>query len=141
MNKFMFCPCCLHSICIPSKFECFICLESKRNKFMPMGDNLFAAKLKYLQRGSGCCKKKRKKVDKVDIIKNPSSPIFFSLKQGILIRNYLGNPIKMVPMLYNDDFWHKLVVFIVKKVNGKEVDIFSFSFFILKLLSFLNEKR
>ena len=120
MNKFMFCPCCLHSICIPSKFECFIYLESKRNKFMPMGDNLFAAKLKYLQRGSGCCKKKRKKVDKVDIIKNPSFPIFFSLKEGILIRNYLGNPIKMVLMLYNDDFWHKLVVFIVKKVNGKK---------------------
>ena len=65
-------------------------------------------------------KKKRKKVDKVDIIKNPSSPIFFSLKEGILIRNYLGNPIRMVPMLYNDDFWHKLVVFIVKKINRKK---------------------
>ena len=81
---------------------------------MPMGDNLFAVKLKYLHRVSGCCKKKEEKVDKVDIIKNPSFPIFFLLKEGILIRNYLGNPIKMVPMLYNDDFWHKLVVFIVK---------------------------
>ena len=77
MNKFMFCPCCLHSICIPSKFERFIYLESKKNKFMPMGDNLFAAKLKYLQRGSGCYKKKRKKVDKVDIIKIHPFQFFF----------------------------------------------------------------
>ena len=104
MNKFIFCTPSLHSICIPTKFECFICLESKRNKFMPMGDNLFAAKLKNMQRGSGCYKKKGKKVEKFDMIKNPPSPIFFSLKEGILIRNYLGNPIKMVPMLYNNNF-------------------------------------
>ena len=71
---------------------------------MPMEDNLFAAKLKNMQRGSGCCKKKGEKVEKLDMIKNPPSPIFFSLKEGILIRNYLGNPIKMVPMLYNNDF-------------------------------------
>ena len=33
-----------------------------KNKFMPLDEQLFAAKLKYLQRGSGCCKKKRKKL-------------------------------------------------------------------------------
>lgn len=49
---------------------------------MPMGDNLFAAKLIYLHKGSGCCKKKRKKVDKVDIIKNPSFLIFFFIERG-----------------------------------------------------------
>ena len=49
---------------------------------MPMGDNLFAAKLKNMQRGSGCCKKKGKKVDKIDMMKNPPPPIFFSLKRG-----------------------------------------------------------
>ena len=58
----MFCPLRLHSISIPRKFDFFIYIESKRNKFMPMGDSLYAAKLKYLQRGSGCCKKKRKKL-------------------------------------------------------------------------------
>ena len=89
-----------------------------------MGDNLFAAKLKNMQRGSGCCKKKGEKVEKLDMIKNPPSPIFFSLKEGILIRKYLGNPIKIVPMLYNDDFLHKLIVFIVKKVNEEEIVIF-----------------
>ena len=36
---------------------------------------------------------------------------------GISIRNYLRNPIKMVPMLYNDDFRRKLVVFVEKKVK------------------------
>ena len=117
-------------ICIPSKFECFICLESKRNKFMPMGDNLFAAKLKNMQRGSGCCKKKGEKVEKLDMIKNPPSPIFFSLKEGILIRNYPGNPIKMVPMLYNN----KLVVFVVKKVKWKKSCYFLSPFSILKSL-------
>ena len=85
-------------------------------------------------------KKKRKKVDKIDMIKNPSSPIFFSLKESILIRNYLGNPIKMVPMLYNDDFWHKLVVFIVKKLMEKS-SYFLSPFSTLKSLSIINGKR
>ena len=31
---------------------------------------------------------------------------------------------KMVPMLYNNNFWHKLVVFVVRKVNEKESAIF-----------------
>ena len=45
------------------------------------------------------------------------------MKEGISIRNYLRNPIKMVPMLYNDDFERKLVVFVVKKV--KKTGIFN----------------
>ena len=44
---------------------------------MPLDENLFAAKLKYLQKGGGCCKKKGKKVDKIDMMKNPQPPIFF----------------------------------------------------------------
>ena len=63
---------------------------------MPLGNNLFAAKMKYLQRGGGCCKKKGKKVDKIDMVKNPPPPIFFSLKESILIRNYLRNENKAV---------------------------------------------
>ena len=43
---------------------------------MPLDENLFAAKLKYLQRGGGCCKKKEK-VDKIDMMKNPPPLIFF----------------------------------------------------------------
>ena len=43
--------------------------------------------------------------------------IFFSLEEGISIRNYLRNPIKMVPMLYNNDFRRKSVVFVMKKVK------------------------
>ena len=43
---------------------------------MPLGNNLFAAKMKYLQRGGGG-KKKGKKVDKIDMIKNPPPSIFF----------------------------------------------------------------
>ena len=46
----------------------FVCLESIRNKFMPLGKDLLAAKLNYLQRGGGCCKKKLKKVKKFDIM-------------------------------------------------------------------------
>ncbi len=42
-----------------------------RNKFIPLDEQLFAAKLKYLQGGSGC-KEKRKKVDKFDIMQTPS---------------------------------------------------------------------
>ena len=34
---------------------------------------------------------------------------------GISIRNYLRNPIKTVPKLYNKDFRRKLVVFVAKK--------------------------
>ena len=112
MNKFMFCPPCLHSICIPTKFECFICLESKRNKFMPMSDNLFAATLKNMQRGSGCCKKKRKKVEKFYITKNPPYFFFFYWKSVFRSKYTFMNPIKMVLMLYNDNFWYKLVVFV-----------------------------
>jgi len=54
---------------------------------MPLGNNQFAAKLKYLQRGGGCCKKKGKKVDKIDMMKNPLPPIFFSLKRGYFDQN------------------------------------------------------
>ena len=54
---------------------------------MPLGNNLFAAKLKYLQRGGGCCKKKGKKVDKIDMMKNPLPPIFFLLKRGYFDQN------------------------------------------------------
>ena len=119
----MICHLCIHSIHIPTQFEGFICLKSIRNKFMPLGNNLFAAKLKYLQSGGGFCKKKGKEVDKIDMIKNPLPP-FFSLKEGILIKNYLRNPKKMVPMLYNNDFWRKLGVFVEKRLNEKEVAIF-----------------
>ena len=31
------------------------------NQFMLLGDDLLAAKLKYLEGGGGCCKKKGKK--------------------------------------------------------------------------------
>ena len=48
---------------------------------MPLGNNLFAVKMKYLLRGGGCCKKKGKKVDKIDMMKNPQPPTFFSLKR------------------------------------------------------------
>ena len=61
---------------------------------MPLGNNQFAAKLKYLQRGGGCCKKKGKKVDKIDMMKNPQPPIFFFIKESILIRNDPRNPKK-----------------------------------------------
>ena len=57
---FIFCPHCIRSMCVPTKFKWFICLETIRNKFMPLGKDLLAAKLNYFQRG-GCCKKKRKK--------------------------------------------------------------------------------
>ena len=46
----------------------------------------------------------------------PNIP-FFSLEEGILIRNYLRNPIKMVLMLFNYGFRGKMVVFVVKKVK------------------------
>jgi hypothetical protein len=50
---------------------------------MPLGNNQFAAKLKYLQRGGGCCKKKGKKVDKIDMMKNPLPPIFFFVEKRV----------------------------------------------------------
>ena len=34
---FMFCPHCIQSTRVPTKFECFICLESIRIEFMPLG--------------------------------------------------------------------------------------------------------
>ena len=43
-----------------------------------------------------------------------SPPNIFSMKDGISIRNYLRNPIKMVRMLYKYDFWCELVVFVKK---------------------------
>ncbi len=77
-----------------------------------------AAKLNYLQRGGGCCKKKVKKVKKLDIVeKNRPQIFFFSMEEGISIRNYLRNSMKMVPMLYNDYFRRKMVVYVVKKVK------------------------
>ena len=112
---FMFCPHWIHSMRVPTKFKCFICLETIRNEFMPLGKDLLAAKLNYLQRG-GCCKKKWKKVKNFDIMeKNRSQIFFFLLEEGFSIRNYLRNSIKMMPMLYNSDFWRKLVVFVVKQ--------------------------
>ena len=53
-------PHCIQSMRVPTKFGCFICLESIRNEFMPLGKDLLAAKLNYLQRGGGCCKKSEK---------------------------------------------------------------------------------
>ena len=44
----------------PTEFKCFICLETIRNEFMPLGKDLLAAKLNYLQKGGGCCKKVKK---------------------------------------------------------------------------------
>ncbi len=58
------------------------------------------------------------------MIKNPPPPIFFSLKASILIRNYPRNPKKMVPMLYNNDFWGKFVDFVEKRLNEKEAAVF-----------------
>ena len=120
----MICHFCIHSIYILIQFECFICLESIRNKFMPLGNNLFAAKLKYLQRGGGCCKKRGKKLTKLIWWKIPRLQFFFHQKESILIRNYPRNPKKMVPMLYNNNFWGKLVVFVEKRLNEKEAAIF-----------------
>ena len=57
---FMFYPHCIQSMRVPVKFKWFICLETIRNKFMPLGKNLLAAKLNYLQRGGCCCKKSKK---------------------------------------------------------------------------------
>ena len=48
-------PHCLQSMRVPTKFECFICLESIRNIFMSLGKDFLAAKLNYLQSGGGCC--------------------------------------------------------------------------------------
>ena len=90
----MICHFCIHSIYILIQFECFICLESIRNKFMPLGNNLFAAKLKYLQRGGGCCKKRGKKLTKLIWWKIPYLQFFFRWKEGILIRIYPRNPKK-----------------------------------------------
>ena len=73
---------------------------------MPIGKDLLAEKLNYLQRGGYCCKKKEKKVKNFDIMeKNGPSNIFFSMKEDISIRNYLRISIKMVRMLYKYDFW------------------------------------
>ena len=57
---FMFCPHYIQSMRVPTKLECFICLESIRNEFMPLGKDLLVGKLNYLQRGGGCCKKVKK---------------------------------------------------------------------------------
>ena len=64
---------------------------------MPMGDNLFAAKLKNMQRGSGCCKKKGEKVEKLDMIKNPPSPIFFFIERGYFDQKLPGESDKNGP--------------------------------------------
>ena len=48
-----------------TKFKCFMRLETIRNKFMPLGKDLLAEKLNYLQRGGGCCKKSEKKIEKI----------------------------------------------------------------------------
>ena len=48
---------------------------------MPLDENLFAAKLKYLQRGGGCYKKKKKKGDKFDIMQKPSLLLFLIIKR------------------------------------------------------------
>ena len=64
---------------------------------MPMGDNLFAAKLNYLYRGNGCCKKKRKKVDKVDIIKKSILSNFFFIERGYFDQKLPGESDKNGP--------------------------------------------
>ncbi len=58
-----------------------------------------------------------KKVKKINIMEKNRHQIFFSMEEGISIRNYLRNPITMVPMLYNVDFRRKLVAFVVNKVK------------------------
>ena len=78
---FMFCPHCLQSMHVPTKFECFICLESIRNKFMPLGKDLLAAKLNYLQRA--VVVKKMKKSGKIWYNGEKSPPnIFFLIRRG-----------------------------------------------------------
>ena len=52
---------CIQSMLVSTKFKCVICLETIRNKFVPLGKDLLDAKLNYLQRGGGCCKKSEKK--------------------------------------------------------------------------------
>ena len=124
----MLCPPCIHSIHILTKLDCFTCLESIRNKFMPLGNNLFAAKLKYLQRGGGCCKKRGKKLTKLIWWKIPHLQFFFLIEKGYFDQKYPRNPKKIVPMLYNNDFWHKLVDFVVKRPNEKKL-LFSIPIF------------
>ena len=108
-------------------FTCFsLCYilanDLAQNCFTDLG---FLSAIGFSSKGWLLLQKKWKKKEKFWYNGKKSPPnIFFPMKGGISIRNYLGNPIKMVPMLYNDDFWHKLVVFIVKKVNGKKVEIF-----------------
>ena len=44
---------------------------------------MFAVKMKYLLRGGGCCKKKGKKVDKIDMMKNPLPPNFYFVEKRV----------------------------------------------------------
>ena len=39
---FIFCPHCMKSMRVPTKFDYFICLESIRNEFIPLGKDLLA---------------------------------------------------------------------------------------------------
>ena len=65
---------------VPTEFKCFTCVETIRNEFMPLGKDLLAAKLNYLQRGGGCCKKV-KKVKKFDIMEKDRPQILFFWKR------------------------------------------------------------
>ena len=82
---------------------------------MPLGKDLLAAKLNHLQRGGGCCEKSEKSEKCCYNGKKSAPNTFFSMKEGISIKNYLRNLIKMIWMLYKYDFWCELVVFAVKK--------------------------
>ena len=121
MHAGMFCPHCIQSMRVPTKSKCFIRQDVytyiSKNELVSLGKDLLAAKLNYLQGGGCCCCKKVKKNEKFIYIGKKSPPnIFFPMKEGISIRNYLRNPIKMI---YKYDFWRELVVYVVKKEEKK----------------------
>ena len=51
---------------------------------MPLGKDLLAAKLNYLQRGGGCCKKSEKQVKIFDITEKNHPQIFFFNERGYI---------------------------------------------------------
>ena len=135
----MICHFCIHSIYILIQFECFICLESIRNKFMPLGNNLFAAKLKYLQRGGGCCKKRWKKLTKLIWWKIPYLQFFFFVEKRVFGSEFTRGIRKKWSRCSTTTIFGVNWEFLLKKDWVKKKLTFSLPIF--KLLSNLNEKR
>ena len=73
-------PRCIQSMRLPTKSKCFICLKTIKNELIPLGKDLLAAKLYYLQRGGCCCKEKWKKWKGLIWWKKSPPNIFFLWK-------------------------------------------------------------